>query len=94
MPRDIHRALRVREGDTLVFKADAQGVRLRLLQPADVFTEYEGAWREGEGKTAGEINAWLRELRGYGDRSRRSTPTSSSLYSREPKRKRGRHAFR
>ena len=31
-PRDIRRALRVREGDTLVFEADAQGVR--LLQPA------------------------------------------------------------
>jgi AbrB family looped-hinge helix DNA binding protein len=67
IPRDIRRALRVREGDTLVFEADARGVRLRLLQPVDVFTEYEGAWREGGGKTAGEINAWLRELRGHDD---------------------------
>ena len=67
IPRDIRRALRVREGDTLVFEADAQGARLRLLQPADVFAEYEGAWRENEGKTAGEINTWLRELRGHDD---------------------------
>ena len=67
IPRDIRRALRVREGDTLVFEADTQGVRLRLLQPEDVFAEYEGAWREGEAKTAGEINVWLRELRGHDD---------------------------
>ncbi len=64
IPVDIRRALGVREGDTVVFEADARGVRLRPLQEADVFAEYEGAWREGEGQTTEEINAWLRELRG------------------------------
>lgn len=66
IPRDVRRALRVREGDVLIFEADERGVRIRVSEPADVFAEYEGAWREGEGKTAGEINAWLRELRGHG----------------------------
>jgi hypothetical protein len=59
--------LRVREGDTLVFETDERGVYLRLRQPEDVFAEYEGAWREGEGQSAEEINAWLRELRGHED---------------------------
>lgn len=67
IPRDIRRALRVGEGDTVVFEADSGGVRLRPLREADVFAEYEGAWREGEGRTVEEINAWLRELRGHED---------------------------
>ena len=68
IPRDIRRALRAREGDVLVFESDERGVvRLRVAQTADVFAEYEGAWREGEGKTAEEINVWLRELRGHDD---------------------------
>lgn len=65
IPREIRRALRAREGDTLVFEADERGVRVRLRQPEDVFAEYEGAWRLGGGQTAEEINAWLRELRGH-----------------------------
>lgn len=66
IPADIRRALRVRKGDVVVFEVDAGGVRLRpLREGADVFAEYEGAWREGEGETVEEINAWLRELRGH-----------------------------
>ena len=68
IPRDIRRALRVGEGDTVVFEADsAGGVRLRPLREAAGFAEYEGAWREGEGRTVEEINARLRELRGHQD---------------------------
>ncbi len=67
IPRDIGRALWVREGDILVFEADEQGVRRRVSQPAGVFAEYEGAWWEGGGKTAGEINAWLHGSRGHDD---------------------------
>ncbi len=65
IPRDVRRALRAREGDVLVFEADERGVHIRVSEPADVLADYEGAWREGEGKTAKEINAWLRELRGH-----------------------------
>lgn len=67
IPRDIRRTLQAREGDILIFEADERGVSLRVSQPADVFAEYEGAWRESEGQTAEEINAWLRELRGHDD---------------------------
>jgi hypothetical protein len=49
----------------LVFETEEWGVRLRLLSSGDVFEEYEGAWREGEGESVEEINAWLRELRGH-----------------------------
>jgi hypothetical protein len=31
------------------------------------FADYEGAWREGEGMTWGEIDAEIRELRGHDD---------------------------
>lgn len=66
IPAEIRRELRIGKGDVLIFEADAGGVRLRpLRQRADVFAEYEGAWREGEGETTEEINAWLRELRGH-----------------------------
>lgn len=65
IPQEIRRALQVREGDVLVFETDGEGVRVRVRQPEDVFSDYEGAWREGEGRTVEEINAWLRQLRGH-----------------------------
>lgn len=65
IPGEIRRALRLREGDTLIFETDERGAHLRLWQPEDVFAEYEGAWREEEGMSAEEINAWLRDLRGH-----------------------------
>ncbi len=64
IPVEIRRALRLKEGDTLVFEADRSGVRLRARRPDNVFTEYEGIWREGEGKSVDEINAEIREMRG------------------------------
>jgi antitoxin PrlF len=63
IPKEVRRALRIRAGDTLVFETDEEGVRIRPRRPANVFVEYEGIWREGEGETAEEINAWIRELR-------------------------------
>lgn len=67
IPKEIRQAPRVREGDTLIFESDERGVHLCPGQPEDVFAEYEGAWREGKGKSAEEINGWLRELRGHED---------------------------
>jgi antitoxin PrlF len=63
IPKEVRRALRIRAGDTLVFETDEEGVRIRPQRPANAFVEYEGMWREGEGETAEEINAWIRELR-------------------------------
>ena len=52
IPAEIRRSLRVGKGDVLIFEEDAGGVRLHpLREEADVFAEYEGAWREGKGET-------------------------------------------
>jgi len=65
IPHEIRRMLRIKEGDTVVFEADEHGVRLVPRQPASIFAEYAGIWREGEGLTIDEINAEIRELRGH-----------------------------
>ncbi len=65
IPQAIRRALRLREGDTVVFETDEHGVRLYPRRPASVFAEYEGVWREGEGQPVDAINASLRDMRGH-----------------------------
>jgi AbrB family looped-hinge helix DNA binding protein len=65
IPHAIRRALRLREGDTVVFEIDHHGVRLYPRRPASVFAEYEGIWREGEGQSVDAINAALRNMRGH-----------------------------
>ncbi len=67
IPKEVRRALGIREGDNLLFEiADDGGeVRVRVARKPVSFAEYAGAWREGEGMSAGEINAYVRELRGH-----------------------------
>jgi AbrB family looped-hinge helix DNA binding protein len=65
IPKEIRRVLRIAEGDTVIFEADEQGVRLHASRPTSIFAEYAGIWREGAGKTLDEINAELHELRGH-----------------------------
>jgi AbrB family looped-hinge helix DNA binding protein len=67
IPQAIRRALRLREGDTVVFETDEHGVRFYPRRPVSVFAEYEGIWREGEGQSVDEINEALRELRGHNE---------------------------
>jgi antitoxin PrlF len=64
IPREIRRFYHIHEGDTLVFEADGDTMRLRVRRPTEVFAKYEGIWREGEGLTLDEINAQIREMRG------------------------------
>ena len=45
---------------------DEEGVRVRPLRPANAFVNYEGIWQEGEGETAEEITARIRQLRDPG----------------------------
>ncbi len=66
IPKQVRLALRIRAGDTLIFETDEEGVRIRPQRPANAFAEYEGIWREGEGESAEEINARIRELRDPG----------------------------
>lgn len=65
VPREIRRALRVKQGDILVFETDETGVHLRARKPTSAFAAYAGIWRVGGGLTVEEINAQLREMRGH-----------------------------
>ena len=65
IPREIRQVLGIEEGDSILFEADDQGVHIRPIHPVDVFEQYAGIWREGEGLTIDEINARIREMRGH-----------------------------
>lgn len=67
IPKEVRRALGVREGDSLVFDVgdDGEEVRVRVARKPVSFADYEGAWREGKGMSLEEINEYMRELRGY-----------------------------
>lgn len=69
IPREVRRALGVREGDSLVFDMgdDREEVRVRVARKTVSFADYEGAWREGKGMSLEEVNEYMRELRGYDD---------------------------
>lgn len=64
LPADIRRALRLEQGDKVIFTTEGDTVTLRRASKADAFASYAGRYREGAGKTREEINAELRELRG------------------------------
>lgn len=65
IPKDVRTALGVKEGDSLVFEVENGGARVSVIRKPVSFADYEGAWREGEGMTWGEINAEIRDLRGH-----------------------------
>ncbi|CAN5242970.1 hypothetical protein BH24ACT16_BH24ACT16_18080 [soil metagenome] len=81
IPKEVRRALGVREGDRLVFELHGAGddgegsaggegdeeVRVRVARKPVSFADYEGAWREGEGMSLAEVEEYMRELRGYED---------------------------
>jgi antitoxin PrlF len=69
IPKEVRRALGVREGDSLLFEVDEDDaqVRVRVERKPVSFADYEGAWREGEGMSLAEVEEYMRELRGYDD---------------------------
>ena len=69
IPKEVRRALGVREGDSLLFEVneDDEQVRVRVERKPVSFADYEGAWREGEGMGLAEVDEYMRELRGYDD---------------------------
>jgi antitoxin PrlF len=69
IPKEVRRALGVREGDSLLFEMDEdeEQLRVRVERKPVSFADYEGAWREGEGMSLAEVDEYMRELRGYDD---------------------------
>ena len=67
VPKKVRDALGVRAGDSLVFEVEDGGAKVRVVRKPVSFADYEGALREGEGMSWGEINADLREFRGHED---------------------------
>ncbi len=67
IPKEIRRALGIREGDSLLFEADTGEVRVRFERKPVSFADYAGIWREGKGMSWEEVNAFVHDLRGHSD---------------------------
>jgi AbrB family looped-hinge helix DNA binding protein len=67
LPREIRRALGVGPGDQVAFELTERGVQVWPVHPPGAFHRLAGRWREGEGMTIEEINAWLRDIRGHNE---------------------------
>lgn len=67
LPIEVRRALGLRVGDLVAFESGADGFSIRPMRPATEFAELEGIWRTGDGASTGQVDAWLRDLRGYPD---------------------------
>lgn len=67
IPKEVRRALGVREGDYLIFDLEDGEVRVRVEREPVSFADYAGAWREGKGMSIEEVNAYVRDLRGHDD---------------------------
>ena len=64
VPRDIRRILGVESGDSLVFQADADGVRVRPLRTGSPFAKYRGIGNPGIPSSRKGIQRWIRSMRG------------------------------
>ena len=64
VPRDIRRVLGVQSGDSLVFQADEDGVRVKPARTTSPFKKYRGIGNTGIPSGRKAINSWLRKMRG------------------------------
>jgi len=64
VPREVRRALGVREGDRLLFEGDGEGMRVSPVRTRTAFSKYRGIGNPGIGAGREGIARWLRELRG------------------------------
>jgi hypothetical protein len=51
----------------VVFEITERGIVVQPVRPQNVFHEFAGRWREGEGMTVEEINAGIRDIRGHNE---------------------------
>ena len=64
VPRDIRRLLGLKTGDSLIFQADEQGVRVRPSRKANPFAKYRGIGNPGIASGRKAIREWTRKMRG------------------------------
>jgi AbrB family looped-hinge helix DNA binding protein len=64
VPRDIRRILGVQSGDSLLFQADKDGVRVKPVRTASPFEKYRSIGNPGIPSGRKAITRWLRETRG------------------------------
>ena len=64
IPREVRRALRLEQGDSILFRVQGGRAYIEPSGSAMSFAEDEGMWREGRGLSWDEINAQVREMRG------------------------------
>jgi antitoxin PrlF len=64
VPRDIRRLLGVDTGDSLIFQADADGVRVTSARSGSPFAKYRGIGNPGIPSGQKAIKRWVREMRG------------------------------
>lgn len=67
IPKAVRQALRITEGDSLIFEVKGDEVRVRAAREPVSFADYAGAWRDGEGMSWAEVNDYVRDLRGHDD---------------------------
>ncbi len=64
LPLVVREALRVGTGDVVTFEVHPDGVNVVPERAPDRFAAYAGKYRAGTGKSADEVDVWLRDLRG------------------------------
>ncbi len=64
LPLAIRRAMGVQPGDTLLFQADSEGVKVRPVRKKSPFAKYRGIGNQGIGSGRKAIHRWMREMRG------------------------------
>jgi|NGEPerStandDraft_6_1074524.scaffolds.fasta_scaffold211557_2 antitoxin PrlF len=67
LPLAVRKRLGVSAGDVVTFELTNEGIHLTRDREPGVFTKWTGRFRSGRGKTAEEIDQWLRSMRGHDD---------------------------
>jgi AbrB family looped-hinge helix DNA binding protein len=67
LPVAVRERLGVGTGDTVTFLMTSEGIFLNKETDPSVFAKWEGRFRKGKGKSAEEINRFIREMRGHDD---------------------------
>jgi antitoxin PrlF len=67
LPLAVRKRLGVGEGDVVTFELTSEGIQLTRDREPGAFAKWAGHFRDGRGKTAEEIDQWLRTMRGHDD---------------------------